>query len=163
MVGMRVSFANKFRVGLHLDSSDFLVGFSFCLFNTTSAYMNDEENPFKPTTLNLEARRAGIRLRMVPALVIGGLGVASIAWGLLGFMMVIGLALSKSEPSISRSQQIGLFALMIAVCVLFVGVGLLGTFAGLSVWREKYWRAVWYLVIAFSLIGVVVALDFFRG
>ena len=110
-----------------------------------------DNHPYTPSKAGLETSAPAFLYRMLPSLVLGLIGVAGLAWGIFGLIVVLSIAVRDYDSSISIVQQFESVASTLTACAILLGAGLLTMLAGWNVWKERYWIAV-------SFIGIVVML-----
>ncbi len=88
--------------------------------------------------------------------------IAAILLIILGALFIVGAGLvSILAEQISILSLIGTGAFVI-VGIIFIGLGILGFFVGIGLWKGRGWARI--LAIIFSVIGIIVSsIEMYRG
>lgn len=119
--------------------------------------MNSNANPYSPPDVDVASREPSVsaakphfRWRVIPAFVVGALGVLSFAFGLVAVaIMIIVLA---------RDRDASLLPEMLAGCCIYLGFGGSWTASGVFLWKSQYRNAILAAAIGIAVPAVLLAL-----
>ena len=122
-----------------------------------------EANPYQSSDLRNEKDAPAFRLRMIPAVLLGVIGVASLAWGFLALIVVTAIALRDYDESASVSEQTSPIGLMLIATMIFLGVGCATMISAWHIWKQKYRHAVAYFGGVVVLVACAVTMSTIWG
>ena len=122
-----------------------------------------EANPYQPSEFSNERNVQAFRLRMLPAAILGLIGLTVLGWGLLAFFVVADIAFRDYDSSTPGFEQIGNVALMLIATAAFITVGCLMLGAAWNVWKQRFRLAIALLCIVLVLVTFAVAVNTIWG
>ena len=114
-------------------------------------------NPYQPSSSSNEQVVHSFRLRLVPAVILGIIGLAALAWGL--FALVVLASIVFRDYDTTDPLQAGDLALMLTATAIFLSVGFLAITSAWHLWKQNFRHAMAYIAIVLVLIAIAVTMS----
>lgn len=126
--------------------------------------MDTDENPYHPAGSVVEERETKLqstavqlRWRVIPAFVVGMIGLASTAFGLLAVAILASILVRNWDASLQ--PEASLLPELLAGCCVYLGFGGCWMASGVLVWKSRYRFAL--MLASMGIVIPVVLLSIF--